>query len=103
MKAYEKLELLGDDDFKIITGVTKEIFHEMLCILKKARRGSDPKGSDIGAKLTRVLEHWDEHHRIRHMANEHQIPQPTMCRAMLWMEDILSDSPEFEPDLQFSI
>jgi len=30
MNAYEKIEKLADKDFKLITGVTREVFYKML-------------------------------------------------------------------------
>ena len=35
MNAYEKIQKLGDKEFKRITGITRELFEKMLARLKK--------------------------------------------------------------------
>jgi len=35
MNAYEKLELLSEQEFKLITGVTREVFWDMLGVLTR--------------------------------------------------------------------
>ena len=100
MNAYEKLEKLKDSDFKLITGVTRKVFNEILDVLRKAKEKSEknggPKGLSPELRLTLALEYWREYRSMRHMANDHQIPKSTICRAILWVEDVLSDSEEFK-------
>ena len=35
MNAYEKIEKLNDEEFKLITGVTREVFDKMLSALRE--------------------------------------------------------------------
>jgi len=99
MNAYEKLEKLSDSDFKLITGVPRETFNAMLKILKTTKENNlkkgGPKGVSVELRLTIALEYWREYRSMRHMANDHQIPRSTICRIILWVEDVLSESDEF--------
>ena len=100
MNAYEKIGKLEDKEFKLITGVKREVFSEMLVVLQKkynedhARGGQ--KGVPVELRLTLALEYWREYRSFRHMANDHQIKRSVINRAVLWVEDALSDSEEFK-------
>jgi len=99
MNAYEKLEKLKNKDFKLITGVTRKVFEEMLELLIKRyaqehmRGGSE--GLSVELRLTLALEYWREYRSFRHMANDHQISKTAINDAVLWVEDALSESDEF--------
>jgi len=105
MNAYEKLEKLNDKDFKQITGVTQRVFEQMLDVLRRKyaqehSQGGQP-GLPVELRLTLALEYWREYRSLRHMANDHQLSKSMINRAVLWVEDVLSESPEFElKDLQ---
>jgi hypothetical protein len=105
MNAYEKLKQLSDPDFKLITGVNRAVFDEMLVVLRRTyvtehKRGGQP-GLSVEMRLTLALEYWREYRSIRHMANDHQISKSVINRAIIWVEDALSSSPEFKlMDLQ---
>ena len=75
MKAHEKLEKLKDSDFKLITGVTRKVFNEMLEVLNKKYAEEHSKGGRPGLpvelRLTLALEYWREYRSFRHMANDH--------------------------------
>ena len=100
MNAYEKIEKLGNKEFKLITGVTKEVFNRMLEVLKQKyaeehSRGGQP-GLAVELRLTLALEYWREYRTFRHMANDHQIAKSIINKAVLWVEDVLSESAEFK-------
>ena len=99
LDAYDKIAKLSDKDFKLITGVTREVFDKALGILKakyaeEHLQGGQP-GMPVELRLTLALEYWREYRSIRHMANDHQISRTQINRAILWVEDILSESDEF--------
>ena len=100
MNAYEKLEKLNDNDFKLITGVTRKVFHEMLDVLRRKYAEEHSQGGRIGLpvelRLTLALEYWREYRSLRHMANDHQLTKSKINRVILWVEDVLSESPEFK-------
>ena len=100
MNAYEKLSKLNDKEFKLITGVTQGVFQEMLGVLlrkyaEEHSQGGRP-GLSVGLRLTLALEYWREYRSLRHMANDHQLTKSKINRAILWVENVLSESPEFK-------
>ena len=99
MNAYEKIEKLNEKDFKLITGVTKEVFYKMLEVLKKKydeehKRGGRP-GLPVELRLTLSLEYWREYRSFRHMANDHQICKSKINETVIWVENVLSESDDF--------
>jgi len=100
MNAYEKIEKLNEKEFKLITGVTRKIFFEMLEVLQRQytkdhKLGGQP-GIPVELRLTLALEYWREYRTFRHMANDHQISKSMINRAVLWVENALSKSEEFQ-------
>jgi len=100
MNAYEKIEKLSDKDFKLITGVTREVFKRMLGVLREKyaeehTQGGHP-GLPIELRLTLALEYWREYRSFRHMANDHQIGKTKINNAVIWVEEVLSESNEFK-------
>jgi hypothetical protein len=105
MTAYEKLQKLDDSQFKLITGVTRATFAQMLEVLLARyeydhRQGGRP-GFPVELRLTLALEYWREYRTLHHMANDHQISKSALSSAILWVEDVLSESEEFSlPELK---
>ena len=100
MNAYEKIEKLSESEFKLITGVTREVFNKMLATLrqryaKEHSRGGHP-GLPVELRLTLALEYWREYRTFRHMANDHQLSKSKINDAVLWVERALSESDEFK-------
>ena len=100
MNAYEKIEKLNGKEFKRITGVTREVFEKMLEVLRKKYAADHAQGGQCGMavelRLTLALEYWREYRTYDHMSNDHQIKKSVINRAVLWVEDALSDSEEFK-------
>jgi len=100
MNAYEKIEKLEEKEFKLITGVTREEFWEMLGVLirryEDEHAGGGQAGMEVELRLTLALEYWREYRTFRHMANDHQISKSEINRAVIWVENTLSESEEFK-------
>jgi len=100
LNAYEKIEKLNDKEFKLITGVTREVFYAMLEELKRKYKEEHVQGGRAGQpvelRLTLALEYWREYRSFRHMANAHQIGKSTINEMVIWVEDVLSESAEFK-------
>jgi len=99
VNAYEKIEKLSKKEFKLITGVSREVFWEMLGVLIRRYEdehsaGGQP-GMSVELRLTLSLEYWREYRTFRHMSNDHQISKTEINRAVLWVEKVLSESEEF--------
>jgi len=99
MNAYEKIQKLGDKEFKRITGVTRELFEKMLSRLKeqyaKDHMGGGAPGQPVELRLTLALEYWREYRTFEHMGNDHQLPKSTINEMVLWVEYALSCDEEF--------
>ena len=100
INAYEKIVKLADKDFKQITGVTREVCYSMLEVVRKKYaeehvRGGRP-GLPVELRLTLALEYWREYRSFRHMANDHQISKSKINEAVMWVENVLSESEEFK-------
>jgi len=100
MNCYEKIEKLSAKEFKLITGVTREVFTTMIEVLKRKyaeehKQGGRP-GLSVEIRLTLALEYWREYRTFRHMAVSHQIDKDVINRAVIWVENALSESGEFK-------
>ena len=58
-------------------------------------QGGQP-GLPIELRLTLALEYWREYRSFRHMANDHQIGKTIINDAVIWVENVLSESEEFK-------
>jgi len=100
MNAYEKIQKLGEKEFKRITGVTRKEFEKMLVVLReeyaKDHRGGGAPGQPVELRLTLALEYWREYRTYEHMANDHQLPKSTINEMVQWVEWRLSDREEFQ-------
>ena len=100
MNAYEKIEKLNEKEFKLITGVTREVFWDALGVLIRKYEDEHVEGGQPGMavelRLTLALEYWREYRTFRHMANDHQISKTEINRAVMWVENTLGESEEFQ-------
>jgi len=103
MNKYGKIEALKDMElFRLVTGVTKEVFNQMLEVLTDEykrihkTKGGNPNGTPVGLKLVIALEYWREYRAMRQMAFDYNMPVSTLCECILWVEDILSQSKKFQ-------
>jgi len=62
----------------------------MQCIEEHARGGQP--GLPVELRLTLALKYWREYRSFRHMANDHQVAKTIISKAVLWVEDVLSES-----------
>lgn len=46
--------------------------------------------------VTLVFDYWCEYRSFRHVANDNQIVKTIISRAVLWVEDVLSESSEYK-------
>ena len=108
MNKFEKLmELENPELFKLLTGVTKNLFELMLNVLTceydriHQVKGGNPYGTPVGLKLVIALEYWREYRTMRHMAFDYNMPVSTLCDCITWVENILSLTKEFQiPELK---
>ena len=100
MNAYEKIWMLDEKEFKLITGVTKEVFTKALEVLKLKYAQEHAQGGRPGLpaelRLVPALEYWRDSRTFRHMANDHWIGKTKINNAVLWVENVLSGSDGFK-------
>jgi len=100
MSAWEKIKDLKAKEFKLITGVTREVFEKMLKVLREEyardHAGGGQPGLPVEERLTLALEYWREYRSQRHMAVSHGICKSSVNNAILWVEYRLSGREEFQ-------
>jgi hypothetical protein len=101
MDAYEKIKKISDEkEFKLITGVRREVFEKMLVVLReeyaKDHAGGGQPGLAVELRLTLAFEYWREYRSQRHMAHAHGICKSSINNAILWVEYRLSGREEFQ-------
>ena len=101
MDEYEKIKNITDEkEFKLITGVTREVFEKMLAVLReeytKDHAGGGQPGLPVELRLTLALEYWREYRSQRHMAHAHGICKSSTNNGILWVEYRLSGREEFQ-------
>ena len=94
------MELKDLEKFKLLTGVTKSTFEEMLKVLtakyNEIHKKGGNKGVPVGLKLVIALEYWREYRGMRQMGFDYDMPSSTICDCILWVENILSKSDKFQ-------
>jgi len=100
VNAYEKIWKLEEQGFKLITGVTKEVFTKApeVLQLKYAQEHAQGGRAGLPAELrpALALEYWREYRTFRHMANDRQIGKTNINAAVPWVENVLSGSDVFK-------
>jgi hypothetical protein len=100
VNCYEKIEKLEEKEFKLITGVTREVFDKMLLVLReeyaKDHAGGGQPGLPVEVRLTLALEYWREYRSQRHMAVSHQISKSAINQVILWVENRLKEREAFK-------
>jgi hypothetical protein len=93
---YETIEDLKDSDFKRLTGVQRETFHQMLAVIEKGLRdfGRPPKLSRAD-QLLMTLMYWREYRTEFHIAQSYGVSEATVCRTIRKVEDVLVRSKKF--------
>lgn len=96
----EKLLLIEDEtQFKLQTGVKKEVFMKMLDILtaefNELHKNGSFEGIGPGCKLVIALVYWREYRAMRQIGFDYDIAPSTVCNSIKWVEDTLLKAPEF--------
>lgn len=90
-----------DDDskFKLLTGVTRKTFMELMEILQpiydEAHKKGSNKGIGVGCRLVLALSYWREYRGMRQMAFDYELSVSTVCESIHWVEDNLSAHQNF--------
>jgi hypothetical protein len=92
----EAVEALKGEDFKRLTGVSREVYEKMLAILKRDLRdfGRPPK-LNRADQLLMTLMYWREYRTEFHIGVTYEVSEATVCRTIRKVEDALMKSGEF--------
>lgn len=97
---YEQIKELEGEKFRRLTGVKKDTFYKMMCILqeaevtKKARGGRKNKLS-IENRLLMALEYIREYRTYFHVSQSYGVSESTAYDTIKWIEDTLIKHPDF--------
>lgn len=97
---YEKIEKFTEKQFLRLTGVKREVFNEMLCILKEAHaikkaRGGRPNKLSIEDTLLMTLEYLREYRTYFHIGSTYGISESYAYKLIKWVETELIKSGKF--------
>jgi len=92
--------LISDEkEFKLQTGVKRNVFFQMLEILtdefNKQHKNGSFKGIGPGCKLVLALSYWREYRAMRQMSLDYDVAPSTVCESIKWVEDVLLKSEKF--------
>jgi hypothetical protein len=93
---YETVKALKSEDFKRLTGVSREVYEKMLAILRRDLRdfGRPPK-LNRADQLLMTLMYWREYRTEFHIGVTYEVSEATVCRTIRKVEDALMKSGEF--------
>ncbi len=98
--SYEKIKLLPPTQFKRYCGLKPATFHRICDFIRAELRrtqkkvGRPPKLA-IEDQVLLMLEYWREYRTQFHIAKSWQLSEPTVCRIITKIENILKNSPDF--------
>jgi hypothetical protein len=89
-----RLETLGGEEFRRLTGVTAETFTRMMEILEPAEAKKHEQGGracklSLGERLMMTLEYLREYRTYFHVGQARQIKESTAFKNIRWIEDTL--------------
>lgn len=98
--SYENIKLLSPDKFKRHCGVKAETFRRICAFIRdelkrtQKKPGRPPRLS-IEDQVLLTFEYWREYRTQFHIANSWNLSEPTVCRIIRKIEDILKNCPDF--------
>ncbi len=93
---YETVKTLKDEEFKRLTGVSREMFERMLAVLRRdMRRFGRPPKLERAEQLLMTLMYWREYRTEFHIGVTYGISEATVCRTIQKVENVLMKSGEF--------
>lgn len=98
---YEKILAIKDDkEFKLQTGLKREVFFKMLDFLTEKFNKAHEKGSfqgiGVGCRFVLALTYWREYRAMRQMGFDYDVSASTVCDSIKWVEKELQDFPDFQ-------
>jgi hypothetical protein len=97
---YKRLQHLGNELFRRLTGVTKSTFLRMVDILQEADKKKKSKGGRCNKlcledQLLITLEYLREYRTYFHISQSYGVSESTAYKTIKWIEDTLIKHPVF--------
>lgn len=99
-KKYRKVIKLSSQDFKRISGVSKETFKEMIKVvrkhyLQKKSKGGRKKSLSANDELLMMLEYYREYRTFKHLGVDYEVSESSAHYIVTKIEKILIKHPSF--------
>ena len=98
--SYENIKHLSPEKFKRLCGIKPDTFRHICAFvrgeLKRTRKKPGrPTRLSIEDQVLLTFEYWREYRTQFHIANSWSLSEPTVCRIIRKIEDILKKCPDF--------
>ena len=100
MLKYEYAKTLPSKAFRRLTGVSKNVFQDMLGIaklaaLKKTAKGGRPRALSIENQILMTLEYLREYRTYFHLGQSYGVSESSCYKTCKWVEDTLIKDEKF--------
>jgi Helix-turn-helix of DDE superfamily endonuclease len=100
MQKYEYVKNLPSKAFKRLTGVSKNVFQDMLRIaklaaLKKTVKGGRRSTLSVGNQILMALEYLREYRTYFHLGQSYGVSESSCYKTCKWVEDTLIKNEKF--------
>ncbi len=95
---YEQAKNLLPKEFKRLFGVQRRTFDEMVEVMRQHTKRKKSSGSpklSLEDQVLVALQYWREYRTYFHIANDWEVSESTVCRAVHKVEDTLIRSGKF--------
>ena len=93
---YEEIKNRNDADFKRLTGVEHQTFHQMVDVLEREMpHFGRPPNLSRADQLLMTLMYWREYRTQFHIAQAYGVSEASVCRTIQKVEDALLKSEQF--------
>ena len=94
MQKYEHIKNLPSRAFRRLTGVSKNVFQDMLgivrlAVLKKASKGGRPSTLSIENQVLMTLEYLREYRTYFHLGQSYVVSESSCYKTCRWIENTL--------------
>lgn len=101
MTSYENIKHLSPEKFKRLCGIKPDTFRRICDFIRAELKRTQKKSGrppvlSIEDRVLLTLEYWREYRTQFHIANSWGLSEPTVCRIIRQIEDILKRCDDFK-------
>jgi hypothetical protein len=98
--SYENIKHLSSEKFKRLCGIKPDTFRRVCEFVREELKRTQKKPGrppllSIEDQVLLTFEYWREYRTQFHIANSWNLSEPTVCRIIRKIEDILKNCPDF--------